>query len=219
MIRTLLLLAFVIIGEAFHLKLTGLSSYRKEVTQLQAFNLPKALATAAVGGMLAIGGPLSVLADAIPVVGTSAPEFSLPSNAGGPISLGDLKGKWTVLYFYPGDFTSGCTLEAKTFERDYQKYQDLGAQIIGVSVDPLDKHLDFGKKYGLEFPLLSDQGGVVSNKYGSLLDLGFVGKFSNRQTYIISPDLKVKYVFTDVEGRVASHSTDVLTQLEKLVKS
>lgn len=101
MIRTFLLLAFVIIGEAFHLKLTGLSSYRKEVTQLQAFNLPKTLATAVIGGMLAFGGPLSVLADAVPVVGTSAPEFSLPSNAGGPISLQDLKGKWTVLYFYP----------------------------------------------------------------------------------------------------------------------
>jgi peroxiredoxin len=78
--------------------------------------------------------------------------------------------------------------------------------------------LDFGKKYGLEFNLLSDQGGTVSNKYGSLLDLGFVGKFSNRQTYIISPDLKVKYVFTDVQNHLATHSQDVLNELQKLIQ-
>jgi len=93
----------------------------------------------------------------------------------------------------------------------------LGVQIIGVSVDSVEKHLDFGKSYGLDFPLLSDQGGVVSGKYGSLLDFGFIGKFSNRQTYIISPDdHKIEYVFTDVEGRVAQHSEDVLAKLEQI---
>jgi peroxiredoxin Q/BCP len=76
--------------------------------------------------------------------------------------------------------------------------------------------LDFKKKYGLDFPLLSDQGGVTSNKYGSLLDFGFVGKFSNRQTYIISPDSKIEYVFTDVESRVAQHADDVLQKLASL---
>ena len=76
--------------------------------------------------------------------------------------------------------------------------------------------MDFGKKYGLDFPLLSDQGGAVSGKYGSLLDFGFVGKFSNRQTYIISPDNKIEYVFTDVESRVAQHSEDVLEKLKNL---
>jgi peroxiredoxin Q/BCP len=87
---------------------------------------------------------------------------------------------------------------------------------VGVSVDSVDKHLDFGKTYGLDFPLLSDQGGVVSNKYGSLLDLGFLGKFSNRQTYIISPDSKVEYVFTDVESHVAKHSQEVLDKIKSL---
>lgn len=82
----------------------------------------------------------------------------------------------------------------------------------------MDKHLDFKKKYGLDFPLLSDNGGAVSNKYGSLLDFGFIGKFSNRQTYIISPDGNVEYVFTDVESRVAEHSTDVLAKLVALSK-
>jgi len=81
----------------------------------------------------------------------------------------------------------------------------------------VEKHLDFGKSYGLDFPLLSDNGGVVSNKYGSLLDFGFVGKFSNRQTYIISPYGKIQYVFTDVESRINKHSEDVLAKLTELI--
>lgn len=173
------------------------------------------LASAAVG--LSIMGPApAALADAIPLVGAAAPEFTLPSNAGKDISLADLKGKRTVLYFYPGDFTSGCTIEAQAFERDFPKYQELKTQIVGVSVDSIDKHLDFKKKYGLDFPLLSDAGGAVSNKYGSLLNLGFIGKFSNRQTYIISPEGKVEYVFTDVESNVAGHSEQVLKKLQDL---
>jgi len=119
-------------------------------------------------------------------------------------------------WYLSGDFTQGCTLEAKSFESDYPKYRDINVDIIGVSVDSVDKHLDFGKKYGLDIPLLSDEGGVVSNKYGSLLDIGFLGKFSNRQTYIISPEGKVEYVFTNVENRLTEHSSDVLKILETL---
>ena len=155
-------------------------------------------------------------ADSIPAIGAPAPDFTLPSNAGKDISLKDLAGKRTVLYFYPGDFTSGCTIEAQGFERDIQKYNDLGVQVVGVSVDSVDKHLDFKKKYGLDFPLLSDVGGVVSNKYGSLLDFGFVGKFSNRQTFIISPKSTIEAVFTDVESRINEHSSDVLAKLQSL---
>lgn len=107
-------------------------------------------------------------------------------------------------------------MEAQYFERDIDEYKALDAQILGVSVDSVDKHLDFRKKCALDFPLLSDQGGKVSNKYGSLLDFGFVGKFSNRQTYIIGPDLKVEYVFTDVDGNLSHHSQDVLGKLKQL---
>eukprot|EP01035_Chromulina_nebulosa_P018346 gene18346-24039_t len=163
-----------------------------------------------------LGGLSTALADAIPLIGAKAPEFTLPSNAGKPLSLNDFKGKRTVLYFYPGDFTQGCTIEAQSFEKDIQKYKDLGVEIVGVSVDTVEKHLDFGKKYNLDFPLLSDQGGVVSNKYGSLLDLGFIGKFSNRQTYVISPEGKVEYVFTDVESHLTEHSSDVLKVIKSL---
>lgn len=92
-------------------------------------------------------------------------------------------------------------------------------QVVGVSVDSVDKHLDFGKRYGLDFPLLSDKDGVVSNKFGSLLNLGFIGKFSNRQTYIISPEGKVEYVFTNVDSRLQEHSADVLKVLKDLKSS
>jgi peroxiredoxin Q/BCP len=118
--------------------------------------------------------------------------------------------------FYQADFTSGCTLEAQYFERDYDKYKDLNVQLVGVSVDSVEKHLDFRKKCQLDFPLLSDKNGDISNKYGSLLNLGFVGKFSNRQTYIISPESKIEYVFTDVDGNLSSHSGDVLAKLQEL---
>ena len=170
---------------------------------------------AGVGVALSFSAP--ALADAIPAVGTAAPSFTLPSNRDrNDISLKDYSGKRLVLYFYPGDFTSGCTIEAQAFERDFQKYQEAGVEILGVSVDSVEKHLDFGKTYNLEFPLVSDKGGAVSNAYGSLLDLKFLGKFSNRQTYIISPEGKVEYVFTDVESGVAKHSEAVLAKLATL---
>ena len=85
-----------------------------------------------------------------------------------------------------------------------------------MSVDSVDKHLDFAKTYGLSFALASDQGGAVSNSFGSLLDLGFIGKFSNRQTYIIDKEGKVAAVFTDVESRLAKHSEEVLKKLNEL---
>lgn len=161
--------------------------------------------------------PSSVaVAASLPLVGSDAPDFTIPANTGSSISKKDLLGKTTVLYFYPGDFTQGCTIEAQGFQRDYDQYQKLGAQIIGVSVDSIEKHLDFSKKYGLSFTLASDQGGVVSNAFGSLLDLGFIGKFSNRQTYIIDKEGKIAAVFTDVEGKVAKHSEEVLKKLSEL---
>ncbi len=91
-----------------------------------------------------------------PEVGQMAPDFSLPSVEGGPVSLKDYKGKWVVLYFYPKDFTSGCTLEAHNFERDLTKYQSEGAIILGVSADTAQSHKDFCAKEGLNFKLLAD---------------------------------------------------------------
>ena len=172
-------------------------------------------ATALTIGALGIEVP-QAFAEGLPVVNSPAPSFSLPSNRGKDIALNDLKGKWTVLYFYPGDFTSGCTIEAQNFEKNADAIRALGAEIVGVSVDSVDKHLDFAKSYGLSFPLLSDLGGKVSSEYGSALSIPFVGTFSNRQTYLIDPQGNLRWVFTDVQSRLAKHAEEVISKLKEL---
>jgi len=155
----------------------------------------------------------------LPPVNSPAPEFMLPSNRGKEIGLKDLKGKWSVLYFYPGDFTSGCTIEAQNFEKNAASIRKLGAEIYGVSVDSVEKHLDFEKSYGLSFPLLSDKGGAVSGTYGTALKIPFVGTFSNRQTYLIDPEGNLRWVFTDVQSRINTHAEEVITKLKELTKA
>src|SRR3981189_3844023 len=93
-----------------------------------------------------------------PAAGTAAPDFSLTTGDGSQVSLKDFKGKWVVLYFYPKDMTSGCTMEAKNFQRDLAQYDKTGAVILGVSVDSPDSHKEFCSKEGLTFKLLADPG-------------------------------------------------------------
>jgi peroxiredoxin Q/BCP len=90
----------------------------------------------------------------MPAVGAAAPDVSLTSNEGKPVRLQDYRGKWVVLYFYPKDFTGGCTLEAHNFQADLAKYEKAGAVILGVSVDTAESHKDFCAKEGLRFKLL-----------------------------------------------------------------
>ena len=145
-----------------------------------------------------------------PPLNESAPEFTLPTNIGdGEVSLQDYRGKWVVLYFYPQDFTPGCTLEAKRFQQDLPKYHDLNAEVIGVSVDDVDSHQSFCDEEGLKFPLLADTDGNVSKAYGSWLS----GR-SLRHTYIINPDGVLVAKFLGV--RPAIHSQEVLSELENL---
>src|SRR5678815_4141761 len=106
----------------------------------------------------------------LPAVGNAAPTFKLTTNEGKQVSLSDFKGKWVVLYFYPKDFTSGCTLEAHNFQRDLAKYDAANAVILGVSVDTADSHKDFCAKEGLNFKLLSDSDAKVSEQYGSIME-------------------------------------------------
>src|ERR1700716_4440697 len=102
---------------------------------------------------------LSILASSTepqkqPAAGSPAPDFRLTTSDGSQVSLKDFKGKWVVLYFYPKDMTSGCTLEAKNFQRDLSKYDQTGAVILGVSLDSAQSHKDFCAKEGLNFRLL-----------------------------------------------------------------
>ena len=151
-----------------------------------------------------------------PAVGATAPDFSLTTGDGSQISLKDYKGKWVVLYFYPKDFTSGCTLEAKNFQRDLQKYQDGGAVILGVSVDSAQSHKDFCAKEGLNFKLLADPGAKVSGEYGSVMEYQGA-KMAARNTFLINPKGEIAKVYTGVKPAV--HSEEVLKDLAELKKS
>ena len=151
-----------------------------------------------------------------PEVGKPAPDFSLTTGDGSQVSLKDYRGKWVVLYFYPKDFTSGCTLEAHNFQRDITKYGDAGAVILGVSVDTAQSHKDFCAKEGLNFKLLADPDAKVSTEYGSMMD--YKGqKLAARNTFIINPDGDVAKVYTSVKP--AEHSEQVLKDLADLKKS
>jgi peroxiredoxin Q/BCP len=156
-----------------------------------------------------IGGPM-------PEVGKEAPEFKLPAQDGKEVKLEDYEGKWVVLYFYPKDFTGGCTLEAKNFEADLAKYKAKDVTILGVSVDSVSSHKDFCAKESLEFKLLSDADHKVSEKYGSLMDYKGM-KFSSRSTFLIDPKGVIRKVYPKVNP--ASHSAEVLADLDALMKA
>lgn len=159
---------------------------------------------------LAVGLPAEV-----PAAGTAAPTFKLTTNEGKTASLADFKGKWVILYFYPKDFTSGCTLEAHNFQRDLAKYEQAKAVILGVSVDTAESHKSFCAKEGLNFKLLADVGAKVSEQYGSTMEYNGA-TYSARNTFIIDPTGKIAKVFVDVNP--ASHSEEVLAALAELQK-
>ena len=147
-----------------------------------------------------------------PRAGSPAPSFTLQSQEGTPVSLADFRGKWVVLYFYPKDFTSGCTLEAHNFQRDLAEYEKRNAVILGVSVDTPESHREFCVKEGLSFKLLADTDHSVSRDYGTLTIVGFT--HAARNTFLISPDGKIARIFDDVKP--AEHSAQVLAALAEL---
>lgn len=154
--------------------------------------------------------PAFALGGTLPPINQPAPEFSLASNAGeGIVSLSDYRGKWVVAYFYPADFTPGCTLEARKFQQDLPKYLDRNTQVLGISADDVNSHADFCDSEGLKFPLLADAKGKISKAYGSWL-----GIRSARHTFIIDPQGTLRATFTGVNPIV--HSREVLGKLDEL---
>ena len=121
-----------------------------------------------------------------------------------------------LLYFYPKDFTSGCTTEAHNFQRDLAQYQAKGVTILGVSADTADSHKKFCTHEGLNFKLLSDTDHKVSEEYGSIMNLG-VKKLSARHTFIISPDGVIVQEFLEVNP--SKHSEEALAAMTELQKT
>jgi thioredoxin-dependent peroxiredoxin len=153
---------------------------------------------------------------AAPSEGSSAPEFTLPSQDGSSVSLKDYRGKWVVLYFYPKDQTPGCSREAHNFQVDQPKYADRNAVVLGVSLDSVDSHKKFCTKEGLNFKLLADTDHKVTDSYGSLTNLGVV-KFAARHTFLIDSSGKIAKAYTSVDP--VKHSAGVLADLDVLQKS
>src|ERR1035438_3315034 len=155
-------------------------------------------------------------ADDMPAVGQAAPAFTLNSQEGKPVSLSDYRGKWVVLYFYPKDMTSGCTIEAHNFQRDLAQYDKAKAVILGVSVDSVDSHVQFCTKESLTFKLLSDEKHEVMAKYGSLSQMGTTA-IAARNTFLIDPKGVIRKVYAKVSPN--PHSEEVLAALADLQKS
>ena len=159
--------------------------------------------------------PARAADDAMPSVGQKAPTFTLPSQTGQEISLKSFRGHWVVLYFYPKDMTTGCTIEAHNFQRDLKKYEAENAVILGVSVDTTESHKQFCTKDGLTFHLLADPDHKVVDEYGSLGHYGSM-TLAQRNTFLINPKGEIVKVWTKVNPQV--HSEEVLAALSELKK-
>jgi peroxiredoxin Q/BCP len=148
----------------------------------------------------------------LPVIGKTAPDFTLPSTTGEPISLRQYKGKKTVvLYFYPKDDTPGCTREACDFRDHTAELEQHGVAILGVSTDSLDSHRAFQDKHKLSFPLLADEDAAVSKLYGVYKQKNLYGKKYmgiERTTFVIDRTGRIAQIWPRV--KVDGHIQDVL---------
>jgi thioredoxin-dependent peroxiredoxin len=172
----------------------------------------KILGLAVVAALLMV---VAVPAAEAPTAGTKAPDFTLKSQEGKTVSLHDFKGKWVVLYFYPKDFTQGCTIEAHNFQADQPKYDKMNAAIVGVSVDSVDSHQKFCTTENLTFKLLADEKHEVVNTYGSTQKFGD-NEVAARNTFVVDPQGTIRKVFLKVNPN--PHSAEVLTALAELQK-
>ncbi|WP_018184384.1 peroxiredoxin [Kaistia granuli] len=149
--------------------------------------------------------------------GSPAPDFDLPTDGGGRISLADLRGRKVVLYFYPKDNTAGCTLEAIDFSAQAAAFEAAGTRVIGVSADSVKSHDRFKKKHDLAILLASDEEKTMLEAYGVWTEKSMYGrKFMGivRTTYLIGADGKIARVWDKV--KVAGHVDDVLAAARSL---
>lgn len=147
-------------------------------------------------------------------VGQMAPDFELPADDGGFLALSDYRGQQVVLYFYPKDDTPGCTLEACAFRDGLMEIEERGAVVLGISVDPIGSHQMFREKFGLNFPLLSDENKQVVQAYGVWKEKTYEGRThmtTERTTFVIDEDGRIAKIFPQVQ--VHGHFEEVLAAL------
>ncbi len=176
-------------------------------------NMTRIAVGVVVVAVMLIGMRAFAASDTVPQVGQMAPGFSLPSQDGTAVNLEQYRGKWVVLYFYPKDQTSGCTVEARNFQRDMDQFDAVNAVVLGVSVDSVKSHQAFCTKDGLHFKLLSDSGRGTVKSYGSL---GIIG-MAKRNTFLIDPTGKIAKDWVGVDP--AHHSAEVLEAIRSFKKS
>ena len=174
--------------------------------------------TAGVAALLLAMPVQGAFAADMPPVGTAAPNFTLPSQENTPVSLSQYKGKWVVLYFYPKDQTSGCSLEAHNFQRDLPKYDAANAVVLGVSMDTVDSHKTWCTKDSFTFKMLADPDHKAVDAYGVPVKQvnmnGTPTSIAMRDTFLISPEGKIVKVW-EVKD-IANHSTEVLAAIQAM---
>ncbi len=153
----------------------------------------------------------------MPEISDIAPEFTLPCDGGGHVTLSDLRGNAVILFFYPRDDTPGCTKESIGFSEQLQAFADAGAKVFGISRDSVAKHDKFVAKHNLTTPLLSDEGSTVCEDYGVWVEKNMYGKKSmgiERSTFLIDTDGKIARVWRKV--KVPGHVEEVLEAVRAL---
>ncbi len=144
--------------------------------------------------------------------GSPAPDFTMKYSDGRTARLSDLRGRMdAVVYFYPKDFTPGCTTEAMEFTRDYKKFKDAGIEIVGISPDDEESHKKFRAKMGIPYPLVADTEKGTSKTYGVYGLKSFMGREYmgvNRSTFLVDKSGKIVRIFRRVKP--AGHSQEVL---------
>ena len=162
---------------------------------------------------LALLATAGIASAATPSVGQPAPAFKLQDQDGKWHSLGDYKGKWVAIYFYPKDDTPGCTTQACSFRDNIFAFNKEGAVIVGISVDDVASHKKFAEKHGLPFALLADADKAVAKQYGVLKNYGVV-EFARRDTFLIDPQGRVARHYENVDPK--QNVKNVLSDLDAL---
>lgn len=165
---------------------------------------------------LATFSAFAAIHDGHPQIGQPAPAFRLQDQNGHWHSPADYRGHWLVLYFYPKDFTPGCTTEVCSFRDEVNHLRQAGAAVVGISLDDVKSHAEFAAKYHVPFPLLSDASRAVAIRYGVLTSaIGF--HFAKRTTFLIDPNGKIAKIYRDVDPK--KNAAQVLGDLNTLKRA